>query len=63
MPSPSGGGISSCFDCAETAPRLLDAVLCLMQAAWASRQPDHGLPANVDPLEGWIVSAEEGQGI
>lgn len=36
---------------------LLDAVLCLMQAAWAAQQPNHGLPAQVDPLEGWIVSA------
>jgi len=35
----------------------LDAVLCLMQAAWASGQPGFGLPAVVDPLEGWIVSA------
>ena len=35
----------------------LDAVLCLMQAAWASKQPGWGLPANLDPLEGWIVSA------
>jgi len=35
----------------------LDAVLCLMQAAWASVRPNHGLPAIVDPLEGWIVSA------
>ncbi len=35
----------------------LDAVLCLVQAAWASRQVDHGLPSQVDPLEGWIVSA------
>jgi len=35
----------------------LDAVLCLMQAAWAGRQPNFGLPAGVDPLEGWIVSA------
>ncbi len=35
----------------------LDAVLCLMQAAWASEQPGYGLPADVDPLEGWIVSA------
>lgn len=35
----------------------LDAVLCLMQAAWASLQPGWGLPADVDPLEGWIVSA------
>ena len=35
----------------------LDAVLCLMQAAWAAGQPDHGCPASADPLEGWIVSA------
>lgn len=35
----------------------LDAVLCLMQAAWAAGQPDHGLPAEVDPLEGWILTA------
>ena len=37
----------------------LDAVLCLMQAAWASARPNHGVPAVVDPLEGWIVSAGE----
>ena len=35
----------------------LDAVLCLMQAAWASTQPGWGLPDEVDPIEGWIVSA------
>jgi hypothetical protein len=35
----------------------LDAVLCLMQAAWASLRPGFGLPEDVDPLEGWIVSA------
>lgn len=35
----------------------LDAVLCLMQAGWAAGQPGHGLPADMDPLEGWIVSA------
>jgi len=35
----------------------LDAVLCLMQAAWAGGQPNFGLPAVIDPLEGWIVSA------
>jgi predicted RNase H-like nuclease len=40
----------------------LDAVLCLMQAAWAYQQhldgqPRYGLPAAVDPLEGWIVTA------
>ena len=35
----------------------LDAVLCLVQAAWSTTQPDQGLPPCVDPLEGWIVSA------
>jgi hypothetical protein len=36
----------------------LDAVLCMVQAAWAARQggPRYGLPADLDPLEGWIVS-------
>ena len=40
----------------------LDAVLCLMQAAWAQRQREQGdtrwgLPADLDPVEGWILSA------
>jgi len=35
----------------------LDAALCLMQAAWAAGRPGWGLPANIDPIEGWIVSA------
>ena len=35
----------------------LDAVLCLMQAAWASTRPACGLPNGIDPVEGWIVSA------
>ena len=37
----------------------LDAVLCLVQAAWAAKQgaPRYGLPEALDPLEGWIVSA------
>ena len=35
----------------------LDAVLCLLQAGWAEGQPGYGMPAVVDPLEGWIVSA------
>ena len=34
----------------------LDALLCLVQAAWASVQPGHGLPADVHPLEGWITT-------
>jgi Protein of unknown function (DUF429) len=40
----------------------LDAVLCLVQAAWAQAQFDagdlrYGLPSDMDPLEGWIASA------
>lgn len=37
----------------------LDAVLCLVQAAWAAGHgaPGYGLPEDLDPLEGWIVSA------
>jgi hypothetical protein len=40
----------------------LDAVLCMVQAAWAARRhaegdPLYGLPADLDPLEGWIVTA------
>ena len=40
----------------------LDAALCLVQAAWSYQQhlhgaPRYGLPPNVDPLEGWIISA------
>jgi hypothetical protein len=37
----------------------VDAVLCLVQAAWAARHgaPRYGLPETLDPLEGWIVSA------
>jgi len=35
----------------------LDAVLCAMQAAWAWQRRDnnYGLPADIDPLEGWIA--------
>lgn len=40
----------------------LDAVLCLIQAAWAQNRHTqgarrYGLPDNMDPLEGWIVTA------
>ena len=38
----------------------LDALLCLVQGAWAAGQPNHGMPANVDPLEGWIATAPIG---
>ncbi len=35
----------------------LDAVLCALQAAWAfqRREEQYGLPAAIDPLEGWIA--------
>jgi hypothetical protein len=55
---------------------LLDAALCLVQAAWAAnigpaepsfglgghpkprqRSPGWGLPAGIDPMEGWIITA------
>ena len=40
----------------------LDAVLCMLQASWALEKHEqgaknYGLPAKVDPLEGWIVTA------
>lgn len=37
----------------------LDAVLCALQAAWAWQRRDagYGLPAAIDPVEGWIVTA------
>jgi hypothetical protein len=35
----------------------LDAALCLMQAGWAATRPAAGLPADTDPVEGWIVSS------
>jgi Protein of unknown function (DUF429) len=42
---------------------LLDAVLCLMQAGWAAQRyaegdARYGLPANIDALEGWIVTSD-----
>lgn len=41
---------------------LLDATLCLVQAAWSaarsdSEDPGYGLPHGIDPLEGWIATA------
>ena len=42
---------------ADASGDRLDAVLCLMQAGWAAQRPGYGLPAQVDSLEGWIVSA------
>lgn len=46
---------------ADASGDKLDAVLCLLQAAWALTQKAHGHPnwglPDFDPLEGWIVSA------
>jgi hypothetical protein len=42
---------------ADASGDRLDAVLCLLQAGWASTRSRHGLPEAIDPLEGWIVSA------
>ncbi|HMM50581.1 MAG TPA: DUF429 domain-containing protein [Burkholderiaceae bacterium] len=43
---------------ADPAADRLDAVLCLAQAAWGwqRRSRRYGLPEEVDPVEGWIVS-------
>ena len=45
---------------ADASGDRLDAALCLVQAAWASTRRNHGLPAAIDPLEGWIVTAPAG---
>ena len=42
---------------ADPSGDALDAVLCLAQAAWASVQPRHGQPEQVDAVEGWITGA------
>ena len=36
---------------------LLDAAICAVQAAWAVRQENYGIPADAPAGEGWIVSA------
>ena len=40
----------------------LDAVLCMLQAAWALQKrqagaKNYGLPAKTDALEGWVITA------
>ena len=42
---------------ADASGDRIDAVLCLVQAAWAAARPGYGLPPRVDPVEGWIVGA------
>jgi hypothetical protein len=51
---------------ADASGDTLDAVLCLLQAAWAQQQHAagnalYGLPPDLDPLEGWIVTAPHGR--
>jgi len=36
----------------------LDAALCLLLAGWADTRPGYGMPAEADPVEGWIVAAD-----
>jgi hypothetical protein len=43
---------------ADASGDSLDAVLCLVQAGWAVRQPRWGRPEASDPIEGWIVTAD-----
>jgi hypothetical protein len=43
---------------ADASGDRLDAVLCLVQAAWAQAQPGQGLPPTMDPVEGWILGAQ-----
>jgi hypothetical protein len=38
---------------------LLDAVLCAAMAAHAARLPGYGIPADVDPIEGWIAGVPQ----
>jgi len=47
---------------ADASGDTLDAVLCMVQAAWAAQRHDqgdalYGLPPDLDPLEGWILTA------
>ena len=41
---------------ADASGDRLDAVLCLVQAAAASRRDGFGVPHDVDPVEGWIAA-------
>ena len=46
---------------ADASGDALDAVLCMLQAAWAAQQhaagqPHYGLPSYFDSLEGWIIT-------
>ena len=52
-------GLAMAEELAGLSDDRLDAVLCLLQAAWACRQgtPWYGLPQDMDGLEGWIITA------
>ena len=52
-----GAWREACVD--EPGADRLDAVLCLVQAAWAwsLRDANYGLPVRADRIEGWIVGA------
>jgi hypothetical protein len=43
---------------ADASGDSLDAVLAMVQAGWAMDRPRYGWPLGVDPIEGWIASAE-----
>jgi hypothetical protein len=57
---PAPGLIRECLE--DASGDRLDAVLCLAQAAWAwqRREQGWGLPSDIDPVEGWIVSVPPG---
>lgn len=42
---------------ADASGDLIDALLCLVQAAWSSTRPGWGLPPDIDPVEGWVATA------
>ncbi|WKB52182.1 DUF429 domain-containing protein [Eleftheria terrae] len=42
---------------ADASGDSLDAVLCMVQAAWGAERPNWGKPLQADPLEGWILTA------
>lgn len=41
----------------EPGADLLDSILCAIQSAWAyeNKEENYGIPADCDPLEGWII--------
>ncbi len=49
------GGVLSAYLLDDATGDALDATLCAVQAAWAARQENYGIPDGVDRLEGWIV--------